>query len=141
VWPYRKKTAAAGISALTDDRLIEQYARVRSMSKRELHWALRSRQGLILALGTSLAVNGGMVYALDSAVPAIRMIPLVVNVRADGTALAEPVMSLMPADVQDATREHAILWGSLRRQCDCLIVVRRAEAGIAMTEGVRESIV
>jgi hypothetical protein len=37
--------------------------------------------------------------------------------------------------------EHAILWGSLRCQCDCLIVVRRAEAGIAMTEGVRESIV
>jgi type IV secretion system protein VirB8 len=109
MWPFRKKNTSAGISALTDDRLIEQYARVRSMSKRELHWALRSRQGLILALGTSLAVNGGMVYALDSAVPAIRMIPLVVNVRADGTALAEPVMSLMPADVQDATL-RATLW-------------------------------
>jgi hypothetical protein len=38
-------------------------------------------------------------------------------------------------------REHAILWGSLRRQCDSLIVVRRAEAGIAMTEGVLERIV
>src|SRR5271166_6284830 len=38
-------------------------------------------------------------------------------------------------------REHAKLWGSLRCQCDCLVVVCRTEAGIAMTEGVRESIV
>jgi len=38
-------------------------------------------------------------------------------------------------------REHAILWGSLRRQCDCFIAVRGAEAGIAMTEGVLERIV
>jgi hypothetical protein len=38
-------------------------------------------------------------------------------------------------------REHAILWGSLRRQCDCLVVVRRAKAGIAMPEGVLERIV
>src|SRR5271166_3374643 len=38
-------------------------------------------------------------------------------------------------------REHAKLWCSLRRQCDCLVVVCRTEAGIAMTEGVCESIV
>lgn len=109
MWPFRKKPPAAGISSLTDDRLIEQYDRVRSMAKRELHWALRSRQGLILALGTSLAANAGLTYALDAAVPAIRMIPMMVNVRADGTTVAEPVMSSMPADVQDATL-RATLW-------------------------------
>src|SRR5271163_1306637 len=38
-------------------------------------------------------------------------------------------------------REHAILWGSLRGKCDCLVVVCRAEAGIATTEGVLELII
>jgi hypothetical protein len=38
-------------------------------------------------------------------------------------------------------REHAILWGSLRRQCDCFTAIRGAEAGIATTEGVLERIV
>jgi type IV secretion system protein VirB8 len=109
MWPFRRKLAAAGVEALTDNRLIEQYARVRSMAKRELHWALRSRQGLILGLGASLAVNAGLTYALDSAVPAIRMIPLVVNTRPDGTVVADTVMSMMPADVQDAVL-RATLW-------------------------------
>ena len=110
MWPFRRrKLAAAGVEALTDSRLIEQYARVRSLAKRELHWALRSRQGLIIGLGISLAVNAGLTYALDNAVPAIRLVPMMVNVRADGTAAAEPVMSMMPADVQDATL-RATLW-------------------------------
>lgn len=109
MWPFSRKAPATGISALTDSRLIEQYDRVRSMSKRELHWALRSRQGLILALGASLTANLGLTYALDGAVPAIRLVPMMVNVREDGTAKAEPVMSMMPADVQDATL-RATLW-------------------------------
>ncbi len=66
MWPFRRKLAAAGIAPLTDDRLIEQYARVRSMTKRELHWALRSRQGLIIGLGVSLAINAGLTYTLES---------------------------------------------------------------------------
>ena len=37
--------------------------------------------------------------------------------------------------------EHSLLWGSLRRQSDCLVVVRRAKAGLAMTERVFERIV
>jgi type IV secretion system protein VirB8 len=109
MWPFRKRLAAAGIAPLTDNRLIEQYDRVRSMSKRELHWALRSRQGLILGLGASLAVNIGLTYAMDQLTPTIRLIPMMVNVRSDGTAVAEPVMSMMPADVQDATL-RATLW-------------------------------
>src|SRR5215218_7548170 len=35
-------------------------------------------------------------------------------------------------------REHAILWGSLRGQCDYFVAVCGAEAGIATTEGVLE---
>jgi hypothetical protein len=38
-------------------------------------------------------------------------------------------------------REYANLWDSLRRRCGCLVVVHRAEGGIAMTEGVFERIV
>ena len=38
-------------------------------------------------------------------------------------------------------REYSILWGSLRRQSDCLVVVRRAKAELAMTERVFERIV
>jgi type IV secretion system protein VirB8 len=109
MWPFRRKLAAAGSAPLTDDRLIEQYARVRSMTKRELHWALRSRQGLIIGLGVSLAINAGLTYTLEKTVPTIRMIPMMVTVRADGTAVAEPVMSMMPPDVQDATL-RATLW-------------------------------
>jgi len=109
MWPFRSKRGPTGIAPLTDERLAGQYARVRSMSQRELHWALRSRQGLILALGASLLSNAGLVYALDGAVPAIRMIPLMVSIRTDGTAAADPVMSMMPADVQDATL-RATLW-------------------------------
>jgi type IV secretion system protein VirB8 len=109
MWPFRRRLAAAGIAPLTDERLIEQYARVRSMSKRELHWALRSRQGLIVGLGVSLAVNVGLTYALDNAIPAIRLIPMMVNIRSDGTAAADTVMSMMPPDVQDATL-RATLW-------------------------------
>jgi len=37
--------------------------------------------------------------------------------------------------------EYANLWGSLRICCGCPVVVRGAEAGIAMTEGVFERIV
>jgi type IV secretion system protein VirB8 len=109
MWPFRRKLAAAGIAPLTDDRLIEQYARVRSMAKRELHWALRSRQGLIIGLGVSLAINAGLTYTLEATVPTIRLIPMMVNVRSDGTASAETVMSMMPPDVQDATL-RATLW-------------------------------
>jgi type IV secretion system protein VirB8 len=110
MWPFRRrKLAAAGIEALSDQRLIEQYARVRSLAKRELHWALRSRQGLIIGFGASLTMNVGLVYALDQLTPTIRLIPMMVNVRTDGTAKAEPVMSMMPADVQDATL-RATLW-------------------------------
>jgi type IV secretion system protein VirB8 len=107
--PFRRKPATLGVEALTDNRLIEQYARVRSMAKRELHWALRSRQGLVILLGTSMSLNAGLTYALDGAVPAIRLVPMTVNIRADGTAAVEPIMSMMPADVQDATL-RATLW-------------------------------
>lgn len=105
----KKKPVTDGIEALTDNRLIEQYARVRAMAARELHWALRSRQGLVLGLGASLAINAGLTVALDKAVPAIRLVPFMVNVRADGTAVAEPAMSMMPASSQEATL-RATLW-------------------------------
>jgi type IV secretion system protein VirB8 len=105
----RKKPPAAGIERLTDAGLTEQYAKVRSLAKRELHWALRSRQGLILGLGASLACNLGLTYALDAVTPTIRLVPMMVNVRADGTAKADPIMSNMPPDVQDATL-RATLW-------------------------------
>ena len=36
--------------------------------------------------------------------------------------------------------KQAILWGSLPRQCDCLIVVRSAEAGIAIRPTPRATI-
>jgi type IV secretion system protein VirB8 len=107
--PFRRKLAGAGVEALTDNHLIEQYARVRSMAKRELHWALRSRQGLIVGLGASMTMNVGLVYALDQVTPTVRLVPMMVNIRADGTAAAEPVMSMMPPDVQDATL-RATLW-------------------------------
>ena len=42
---------------------------------------------------------------------------------------------------EELGREHSILWGSLRSQCDWLVVVRGVEAGIVMTEGVFERIV
>src|ERR1700677_1211359 len=42
---------------------------------------------------------------------------------------------------REAPWEYAILWGSLRRQCGHFIVVHRAEAGTAATEGVLERIV
>jgi hypothetical protein len=42
-------------------------------------------------------------------------------------------------DIYVLCREHAILWGSLRRQCDYLIAVRGTEAGIATTEDVLET--
>ena len=51
------------------------------------------------------------------------------------------VLVLVTPRAGSPRREHAILWGALRCQCDCLVVVYRAEAGIAMTEGVRERIV
>src|SRR3954466_13340790 len=38
-------------------------------------------------------------------------------------------------------REHARLWGSLRHCCGCPVVVRRAEPGIAYTEGVFERVI
>src|ERR1700712_5981101 len=41
-------------------------------------------------------------------------------------------------DVPIRVREHAILWGSLRRQCGYFIAVCWAEAWIAMTEDVLE---
>ena len=110
MWPFKsKKPAATGIAGLTDAALIEQYGRVRSMATRELSWALRSRQGLILALGISLSVNAGQTYALDALAPTIRLVPMMVNIRSDGTPAAEPVMSMMPPDVQDATL-RATLW-------------------------------
>src|SRR5208283_6173279 len=37
--------------------------------------------------------------------------------------------------------EYAKLWGSLRGGCDCIVVVRGAEAGIAPAEGVFERVV
>src|SRR5271166_636137 len=37
--------------------------------------------------------------------------------------------------------EHANLWGSLRRCCGCLVVVREAEAGIAPAECIFERVV
>lgn len=110
MWPFRsRKASAAGIEPLTDSRLTEQYAQVRSMAQRELHWALRSRQGLIVGLGASLAVNVCLAYSIEGLTPTIRLIPMMVNIRSDGTAKAEPVMSMMPADVQDATL-RATLW-------------------------------
>jgi hypothetical protein len=39
------------------------------------------------------------------------------------------------------TREHTILWGSLRCQCNYFIAVCGAEAGIATTEGVLERMI
>jgi type IV secretion system protein VirB8 len=106
---FKRKRAAVGVERLTDTALTEQYAQVRSLAKRELHWALRSRQGLILGLCASLACNVGLTYALDSLAPTIRLVPMMVNVRADGTAQADPVMSNMPPNVQDATL-RATLW-------------------------------
>ena len=109
MWPFKKKAPAAVAEKLTDVRLTGQYAKVRTLAQRELHWALRSRQGLIIALGTSLAANAGLVAGLDMLTPTVRMIPLVVNTREDGTIRAEPVMSMMPIEFQEAAI-RATLW-------------------------------
>jgi type IV secretion system protein VirB8 len=111
MWPWqrRRQPVAVGIERLADAALIEQYRNVRTLAKRELHWALRSRHFLIGGLAASMLCNCGLVYALDAITPTIRLVPMNVAVRPDGTVSTEPVMSMMPADTQDAVL-RATLW-------------------------------
>ena len=90
-------------------RLGRAYMKVRSLARRELHWALRSRQALITGFAMSLLVNGAQGWTLAAIMPTVRLVPVVVNARADGTATAEPIMSMMPPDVQNAVL-RSTLW-------------------------------
>jgi type IV secretion system protein VirB8 len=104
-----KPTNPHNIEVLVDHRLIEQDKRTVSLSGRELRWALRSRQGLIGAFGLALLTIVALVFALDGLTPTVRLVPLMVEVHPDGTTHAEPLMSMMPADVQEAGL-RATLW-------------------------------
>jgi hypothetical protein len=60
-----------------------------------------------------------------------------VKIGAEAEGPAVDVMEInRPDDLGNAN-----LWGLLRSQCDCLVVVCRAEAGIATTEGALERII
>jgi type IV secretion system protein VirB8 len=111
MWPFSRRAAVAtgAVDILNDTGLTEQYMKVRSLARRELHWALRSRQALITGLGISLLVNGAQGWTLAAVMPTVRLVPVMVNARADGTVAAEPIMSMMPTDVQSAVI-RATLW-------------------------------
>ena len=111
MWPFSRRAAVAtgAVDILNDTGLTEQYRKVRSLARRELHWALRSRQALITGFAISLLVNGAQGWTLAAIMPTVRLVPVVVNARADGTATAEPIMSMMPPDVQNAVL-RATLW-------------------------------
>ena len=111
MWPFSRRAAVAAgaVDILNDTGLAEQYSKVRSLARRELHWALRSRQALIAGFAISMLVNGAQGWTLAAIMPTVRLVPVVVNARADGTATAEPIMSMMPPDVQNAVL-RATLW-------------------------------
>lgn len=112
MWPFSrkpKKKASDVLMPLEDRALQEQYAKVRTMARRELHWALRSRQALLVGFGGALLCVAGLTYGLDALAPSVRLIPMFVYTRADGTIRAEPLTSMIP----DPTVHDAVLRAGL----------------------------
>lgn len=111
MWPFNKNQRDRGsdIQLLGDAELIEQASRVRSLARRELHFSWRSRKMLLGLITVSMGINGGLTYALAEITPTIRLVPMMVTIRADGTPKAEPLMSMMEPGVQEAVL-RSTLW-------------------------------
>jgi type IV secretion system protein VirB8 len=105
----RRPAVQEAAERLTDTRLAEHHLNVRSLGKREINRARAGSRLKTIGLFGEGAVILGLTYALASLAPAVRLVPLIVQVRSDGTHAVEPLMSMMPATTQDAVL-RATLW-------------------------------
>ena len=110
MWPFNRRSSIDGVVAITDTPLTEQHKLVRTLVERDRRRSARSRKGLLILSISLMGMTGGLTLALDSALPAIRMVPMVVQARPDGSTRVEPLMSLMSVeDAQDPVK-RAELW-------------------------------
>jgi type IV secretion system protein VirB8 len=110
--PFKRKlpTVRRAAEPVRDNPRSEQEREVRTMVERERRRSLRVRQGLGAITVAMVASNLILALALYGAYPLIRLVPLIVQARKDGSTYAEPLMSLMNVeDVQEPVK-RATLW-------------------------------
>lgn len=108
--PFKRTIVLPQARAVTQTPLTQQEQQVRTMIAREMKGNLRTRQGLVLVCVVSMTTNTALAVALAGTVPLIRIVPMMMQARKDGSTRVEPVMSMMSVeDAQDPVK-RATMW-------------------------------
>ena len=95
------------------DKLSEHYKDVESFQRQRVKGARRLSKFFAAGFAISLLANAGQAFTIASILPLVKLVPVLLTVRPDGTVDSSVAMSQLPVSLNEAVK-RAALWQYVR---------------------------